>query len=244
MNKVAVVTGSTKGIGLATTLKLLSEGYFVFMSYCNDDSNANIVSEELKVEYDGYFQIDKVDLTDYLQTMEYITLIKIKVSAIDVLILNATVTDRRPFEEMTFESFERIMRANVSIPFLLVQQLVGELSKGYDKSVVFIGSIMGAYPHAMSIAYGVSKSAEHSLTTNFVKFLEPYGIRSNAVCPGFVETEMQKDKPQSIRDSICNKVALHRFAQVPEIVDAIWFVIRYTYINGELLNIFGGYSYK
>ncbi len=244
MNKIALVTGSTKGIGLATVRKLLSDGYFVFISYCNDDSTAKLVSDELKVGYEGNFRIDKVDLSDYLSTMNYINSIKNATSHIDVLVLNATVTDRTRFEDLSFKSFERIIRANVSIPFLLVQQLIEQLSNGVDKSIVFIGSVLGFQPHAMSIAYGVGKSAEHALSSNLIKFLEPYGIRTNCICPGFVETEMQKEKPQAIRDSICAKVALHRFASTDEIVDAIVFVINNTYVNGATLNISGGYSYK
>ncbi len=242
--KIAIITGSTKGIGLATAEKLLSEGYFVFISYCNDESTAAKLDADLKLQYPEQYKIDRVDLSDYNEALSYINMIKCITESIDVLILSATVTDRCNFEDISIASFEKIMRANITIPFLFVQQLVELLSKGEDKSIIFIGSIVGIYPHAMSLAYGVSKSAEHALAINLVKFLEPFAIRTNVICPGFVETDMQKNKPQEIRDSICNKIALHRFANIDEIVDAIIFLIKNTYINGELLNVNGAYSYK
>ena len=242
--KNAIVTGSTKGIGLSTARALLKEGYFVFMSYYNDSKSANNVNEELSLNYTDRYRIDRVDLSDYNETMDYIMQLKKIVNYIDVLILNTTLTDKTPFEQMEFNIFEKVFRANVSIPFLLVQSFLGELKKGSDKCVVFTGSTMGIYPHGLSLSYGLSKSAEHSLALNLVKFLEPYEIRSNVVCPSFVETEMQKNKPKEIRESICQKVALHRFAESEEIVNAFLFIIKNKYMNGAILNIDGGYCYK
>jgi 3-oxoacyl-[acyl-carrier protein] reductase len=243
--KTAIITGSTKGIGLALSKKLLSIGYNVYMSYYNDDNRAALVRKELAQHFDtNSFIIDKVDLSDYSESIQYINKLKSEVPVVDVLILNAAATDRTSFENMKLESWERIMRVNVTIPFLFTQSLIHNIKHSMDKCIIFTGAIMGIYPHPLSIAYGVSKSAEHSLSKNLIKFLEPYGIRSNVVAPGFVETEMQKDKPVDIRESICNKLAIHRFANLDEIVDAYLFVINNKYINGSIIEIDGGYCFK
>ncbi len=243
--KTAVVTGSTKGIGFSLASKLLDTGYKVFMSYSNDLSHAMELKEKLSAKYnDNCFIIDKVDLSDINESIEYINKLKLEASNIDVLVFNATATDRSPFEELQLESWEKIMRINVTIPFLFVQSLIPNLKNSLDKCIVFTGSIMGIYPHPLSIAYGVSKSAEHALSKNLVKFLEPYGIRTNVIAPGFVETEMQRSKPEYIRNNIYDKLSLHRFATVEEIIDAFMFIINNQYINGSILEIDGGYSYQ
>lgn len=243
--KTAVITGSTKGIGLALSKKMLASGYKVYMSYFNDDNNANRVDSELSKHFgEGAFLIDKVDLSNYTDTLRYIDKLKKELVSLDVLVLNATLTDRTPFEDIDLDSFEKIMRTNITVPFLLVQSLVDSIRNSEDKCVIFTGTVMGIYPHPLSIAYGVSKSGVHSLAKNLVKFLEPYGIRSNVVSPGFVETEMQKNKPQHIRESIYDKLSLHRFATAEEIVDAFIFIINNNYINGTVVEMDGGYCYK
>ncbi|MCD7714042.1 MAG: SDR family oxidoreductase [Prevotella sp.] len=111
-------------------------------------------------------------------------------------------------------------------------------------SIVLIGSMMAVYPHGTSLAYGVTKSAVHALAKNLVKCFEGKNVTVNAIAPGFVETEWQKDKPIEIRNNICNKTALKRFATVDEIADAVRFCIYNPYVNGSIIEVSGGYSYK
>jgi 3-oxoacyl-[acyl-carrier protein] reductase len=90
----------------------------------------------------------------------------------------------------------------------------------------------------------VTKSAVHALTKNLVKFLTPYHIRVNAIAPGFVDTEWQKNKPQEIRRNIENKLASGRFCLPEELADVYKLLIENQYINGEIIVVDGGYSYK
>jgi len=96
----------------------------------------------------------------------------------------------------------------------------------------------------MSLAYGVTKAAVHALTQNLVKFLAPYNIRVNAVAPGFVDTEWQKNKPLEIRQSIESKIAMGRFCTPEEVAGIYKMLIENTYINGSIIVADGGYSYK
>lgn len=242
--KRALITGSTKGIGLDIAKKLLYEGYFVYMSYLKDDENAQNVCSQLEVQYLNNFQMDKVDFSSYDDSLYYVRKLKKEMNSLDILIFNATMTDRTSLEDMQIGKWEQIMRINVSVPFLLVKELLPCIIHGEDKVILFTGSSMGIYPHPLSLAYGVAKSAEHSLAKNLVKFLEPYHIRINVVAPSFVETEMQKNKPQYIRKNIYDKIAVHRFADSEEIADAMLFVIKNKYMNGTVLEIDGGYCYK
>ena len=110
--------------------------------------------------------------------------------------------------------------------------------------ILFTGSQMGVDPHAMVLAYGVTKSAVHALCKNLVKVFEGTGTTINTVVPGFVETPWQKEKPEDIKQNIYKKTAIHRFATIDEIVDAFRFCIDNPFVNGSLIEVNGGYNYK
>ncbi|HCC52126.1 MAG TPA: short-chain dehydrogenase, partial [Porphyromonadaceae bacterium] len=161
---------------------------------------------------------------------------------LDVLIFNAGLTCRDHFESMKYDDWERVFFANVHFPVFLLQRLLSEINKG--GSVVFTGSLMGILPHAMSLSYGVTKASVHALVKNLVKFLAPYEIRVNAVAPGFVDTEWQKNKPAEIRHSIENKIALKRFCDPDELSEIYKLLVENSYLNGEIIVADGGYAYK
>jgi len=161
---------------------------------------------------------------------------------LDALILNAGMTCRKSFEDLTFEEWNQVFFANVHFPVFLLQRIIGQINEG--GCVVFTGSLMGIEPHSVSLAYGVTKSAVHALVKNLVKFLSPYHLRVNGVAPGFVDTEWQKAKPAEIRHNIENKLSLGRFCKPQEIAEVYKMLIENSYFNGDIIVVDGGYSYK
>ena len=110
--------------------------------------------------------------------------------------------------------------------------------------IIFIGSLMGIHPHGTSLAYGVTKAAIHALALNLVKCFEDTGTTVNAIAPGFVETDWHTTKPKEIRENIYAKSAIKRFATTDEIADAVRFCIENPFVNGSIIEISGGYSFK
>ena len=135
-----------------------------------------------------------------------------------------------------------VINVNLTMPFFIVQSLVDCIIKG--GSILFIGAVMGIYPHAISIPYAVSKAGVHMLSRQLVKHLAPYKITVNTIAPGFVDTPWQKSKPLEQRIRIENKIALKRFALPEEIAQLCWDISQNAYINGSLLEIDGGYCYE
>ena len=219
--KNALVTGSTKGIGAAIANVLAVNGFTVFR---NGRTGGDIPAD--------------------LSTMSGVELladsVMKKAEKIDCLILNAAITYRTPFDEINYQQWQMIMDTNVNMPFFLVQRLMNNIAD--NGSILFISSILSQRPHATSIPYGVSKAAVNMLAQSLVKVFAPRGIRVNVVCPGFVDTESQKDKPEKLRAKIENKLALKRFATEQEIADMCLAVINSTYINGAVVNMDGGYD--
>ena len=158
------------------------------------------------------------------------------------MILNAGATNRNSFSDMTIDEWNYVINVNLTMPFFIVQSLVDCIIKG--GSILFIGAVMGIYPHAISIPYAVSKAGVHMLSRQLVKHLAPYKITVNTIAPGFVDTPWQKSKPLEQRIRIENKIALKRFALPEEIAQLCWDISQNAYINGSLLEIDGGYCYE
>ena len=238
--KNAVVTGATKGIGLAIAKMLLREGYFVTLTYAHDEEAAKACRLELS-EISANFEIVKVNQADKESMRTFASNLKNKPS-IDCLICNAGTTLRKNLQEISDEDWEQVMQVNVNSYLFLIRDLFDKIPAG--SRIVFIGSLMAIHPHGTSLAYGVTKSAVHALALNLVKCFEGTNTTVNVIAPGFVETEWQKEKPQQIRQNIYNKTAIKRFALVEEVADAVKFCISNPFVNGSVIEISGGYSFK
>jgi len=242
MAKFAFITGGTKGIGYAVAICLAKAGYDLLLSYGPDTETEVYTAVSTCSGYGVNVDALHADIscpksiaaiTKYLSEQDIV---------MDAVVFNAGLTYKETFEKMEPAEWERIFFANVHFPVFLLQQIVGRIRP--RGSVVFTGSLMGIEPHASSLPYGVSKAAVHALTKNLVKFLAPYHIRVNAVAPGFVDTEWQKNKPEEIRRNIEQKLALGRFCAPEEIAGVYQMLIENNYFNGEIIVVDGGYSYK
>ncbi|MDR1525557.1 MAG: SDR family oxidoreductase [Tannerella sp.] len=242
MTEYALITGGTKGIGKSVARCLGKMGYDLLLTYSTDTAAAQQTSAELSDECHVDvvpLQADSSDRNAIDAIAQHVGKNGIQLGAI---IFNAGLTCRDRFEDMKCEDWERVFFANVHFPVFLLQRLLGNISNG--GSVIFTGSLMGILPHATSLSYGVTKASVHALVKNLVKFLSPHGIRVNAVAPGFVDTEWQKNKPAEIRRNIESKIALGRFCDPDELAEIYTLLIKNSYINGEIIIADGGYSYK
>ena len=238
--KNAIVTGGTKGIGLATARMLLKEGYHVTVTYSGDSEAALRCRNELK-DISSHSEIIKCDQSNKEDMRRLVELMKNK-GNVDCIVCNAGVSLRRQFTEITDEEWERAMHINVNSNVFLIRDLYEVIAP--SSRIVFIGSMMGVQPHATSLSYGVTKAALHALAQNLVKCFEGSGTTVNAIAPGFVETDWHLTKPQQIRENIYAKTALGRFATPDEVADAVKFCINNQFVNGSILEISGGYSFK
>lgn len=239
--KTAIVTGGTKGIGKAIVIELLKQDYFVWTNYANDDKAAEEASKDFQ-NISPHYKIIKADQSQKTSFYNFIKEIKENSIAINCIIGNTGLTVRKKSFEITDDDWEKVMFATVNSHFYLIRDLHTLIKN--NSRIIFIGSMLGILPHATSLPYGVSKAALHALGKNLVKEFEGTGTTVNIIAPGFVETEWQKSKPLEIRNNIYKKTAIKRFATPEEIADAVMFCINNAYINGSILEINGGYSFK
>lgn len=240
-SKYALVTGSTKGIGKQIAIDLLKKDYFVILNYSSDDSVITDLEIELS-EISSKYKIIKQDLSDMDGIPSFITNVKNVAPYLNVLVLNTAITNRKDFKELSMEDWNKVLNTNLTGPFFIVQSLSDYILN--DGNIIFIGALMGIYPHAMSIPYGVSKAAVHELSKYLVKYFCERSITVNTVAPGFVETPWQKNKPEQIRKNITEKTALKRFAMPSEVSSTCLHLIENRFVNGQIIVIDGGYCYK
>ena len=239
--KIAVVTGGTKGIGRQIVKDLLRRQYRVYTNYSSDEDSAQAAALEFTA-ISPHFQIVKADQADNEAFLEFIQLIKSQETNVQCIVGNAGMTIRKTPMEFTNADWETMMQVIVNAHFYLVRDLRSLLTS--DARIVFIGSMMGILPHGTSLAYGVAKSALHALGQNLVKEFEGTTTTVNVIAPGFVNTDWQSQKSQMIKDNICNKTALHRFATPEEITSAVAFCLDNPFVNGSIIEVNGGYCFK
>ena len=238
--KYALVTGGTRGIGLGIVKMLLNKGYFVTITYAENKLSV-VTCQDSLTDYEGQFEILKADQGCKWEMQQLVSHLKNR-EKIDCIICNAGKTIRKSLHEIQDREWEDIMNINLNSNVFLIRDLYDIIST--NSRIVFIGSLMGIYPHGTSLAYGVSKASVHALAVNLVKCFEETGTTVNAIAPGFVETEWQKSKPIEIRQNIYNKTAIKRFATVEEVAKAVEFCIDNAFVNGSIIEVSGGYCYK
>ena len=230
--KIAVVTGGTSGIGLGVAKMLINKGYYVYATFFGPDFEENLDN----------FEAIKINQSSREQVYSFINYVKSKTDHIDCIVCNAGMSIRKSFTDTSDSDWDAQMEVAVNSHYIMIREFFPIIPPG--SRILFTGSQMGLQPHATVLAYGVTKSAVHALCKNLVKVFEGTGTTVNAIVPGFVETPWQKEKPEEIKQNIYRKTAIHRFASVDEIVDAYRFCVENPFVNGSLIEVNGGYSYK
>ncbi len=241
--KTAVVTGGTKGIGRAVTEMLLARKWHVITNYAHDSRAADTMSRQAAERWpEAKLDITEADQSQREGTYRLINFIRSLTQKVDCIVCNAGVTVRKPFTETSDADWDAMMETAVNSHYILVRELFPIIPS--DSRILFTGSLMALHPHATVTGYGVTKSAVHALARNLVKEFEGTGTTVNTIAPGFVETEWQLGKPENVRHNICAKTAAGRFATVEEVADAFRFCLDNAFVNGSVIEVSGGYSFK
>ena len=242
MAKNGLVTGGTSGIGAgiaARILESMGEGDRLWVNFAHSQETAQAFLESLPEEKRKLVTLVQADLSGP-EGLECLAGALSGVS-LDYLICNTGVSAKVPFEELTMEEWERVLRTNLTVPTFLVQRLLPQMVEG--GSILFMGSYAGQQAYSAAISYGVSKAAVHFLTKSLVKETEKKGVRVNAIAPGFIETRWHANRSEESRERIDRKIALHRFGQIGEVAEMAYAVLTNGYMNGSIVDIHGGYDY-
>jgi NAD(P)-dependent dehydrogenase (short-subunit alcohol dehydrogenase family) len=242
VKKLALVTGAARGIGLATAIKFLAEGWQVVLLDIDGETLGAAFSELARPE--DTMQV-VCDVAEPDQVSAAVQKIKQRFGRIDALINNAGIADFVPILQTDFEVWSRILAVNLSGPFLCTQACAPVMLNNGGGSVVNIVSISGLRASTLRVAYGTSKAGLIQLTKQQAAELGNCGIRVNAIAPGPVDTAMAKKvHGPEIRADYHNAIPLNRYGTEEEIAEAIFFLAseKASYVNGQVLAVDGGFE--
>lgn len=243
MEKVILITGSSKGIGKAIAIEFAKiGGYKVVINYLKDKESAEKLSDCLKQEYKIETLVIKADVSNEEQVKNMIQEIINKFGRIDVLVNNAGIAIDKEFEDRTVEDWKRTLEVNTIGTFLVSKYASENMMENKSGKIINVSSTNGIntfFPS--SIDYDASKAAIINLTYNLAIQFAPY-INVNAVAPGWVNTEMNKELPKDLIEEETEKIYKKRFAEPEEIAKVICFLASKDaeYINGTVIKIDGG----
>lgn len=245
--KVCVVTGAARGIGLAICRRLASEGGQVVMTDVDEGALQEAAAE---VKGPRAPLVMQLDVTDDDQCRRVVRQVVERFGGIHVLVNNAGIYAQGDVTATDPATWERILRVNVTGPFLLTRHVVPQMKEQRQGVIVNIASEAGLVAIRGQIAYNVSKAAVIGFTRSLAVDLAPYGIRANAVCPGttwtpLVERAVSADPdPQAARRDLERRRPLNRLGRPEEIAAAVAFLAsdESEYATGAILSVDGGYT--
>ncbi len=240
-NKVAIITGGSRGIGYATADAFLREGAKVILTASSQESADKAVSK-LKEKYpDSVIVGISPDLSDLESVRSSFLAQTMKHGCVDILVNNAGVSESTPFMDYSEEAFDRVMDLNVKGVFNTTRAAVECMVARGTGVILNTSSMVSIYGQPSGIAYPASKFAVNGLTVSLARELGPKGIRVNAVAPGVIETDMMKSVPKELIEPLIGQIPLRRLGQPEDIANAFVFLAsdEASYISGVVLSVDG-----
>ncbi|MEE0515069.1 MAG: 3-oxoacyl-ACP reductase family protein [Emergencia sp.] len=240
-DKVAVITGGSRGIGFATADAFLKEGATVIIAASSQASADKAVSK-LQEKYPdskvGGISPDLAHIDSVRKAFETVTE---NYGCIDILVNNAGISESTPFTEYTEEEFDKVMDLNVKGVFNATRVASECMVAKRSGVILSTSSMVSIYGQASGIAYPASKFAVNGLTVSLARELGPKGIRVNAVAPGITETDMMKAVPKDVIEPLIAQIPLRRLGQPEDIAKAFVFLASddASYITGVVLSVDG-----
>jgi 3-oxoacyl-[acyl-carrier protein] reductase/7-alpha-hydroxysteroid dehydrogenase len=240
-NKLAIITGGSRGIGFATAEKFLQEGARVVIT-ASSQSTVEKAVEKLKGLYPNAI-VDGIspNLADWEAVSNAFRAVEEKYGPIDILVNNAGVSESTPFSAYSEEIFDKVMDLNVKGLYNATRAVVDSMAQRGSGVILNTSSMVSLTGQPSGVAYPASKFAVNGMTVSLARELGPKGIRVNAVAPGITETDMMKAVPKEIIDPMIRQIPLRRLGQPKDVANAFAFLASEdaSYITGVILSVDG-----
>ncbi len=238
---VALVTGSTGGLGREIATLLANDGYDLILHYHTDEVGVLNLASDIRNKYKRNVRMYKADLTREDEIDKMVNGIKENYFSLDVLVNNAAISKDTDLLLKEKKEFLSVLDVNLVAPFLLAQKL-SSLIKEASGTIINISSnnALGEnYPE--SVDYDAAKTGLISLTSNLAKYFAP-DVRVNCICPGWIKTKMSKDLDKEFEEKELSKILLNRFADPKEVATVVAFLAssKASYINNTVIKVDGG----
>lgn len=240
--KVVLITGASRGVGRSTAIKYAQNNYDVVINYNNSYDKARELGDYLVSTYGIDVMIVKANISNEVEIKDMIDKVISKFGNIDVLVNNASIAIDSDFISKDSNSFNEILNTNLVGTFLVSKEVSKYMKDNRSGIIINVSSTNGIDSmYVESLEYDASKAGVISLTHNLAEYLKPY-VRVNCVCPGWVNTDMNKDLDSSYIEQENKRIMLNRFAEPEEIANVIYFLAtdEASYINNSIIKVDGG----
>jgi len=240
-DKVALITGGSRGIGKAIAKRLASEGAIVAINYTQNESAAIQTKNEIE-EAGGQAILSKFDVSNFDAVHEEVDKIIEKLGSIYILINNAGITKDTLLMRMKEEDWDSVISINLKGIFNCTKAVTRNMFKQREGRIVNLTSVVGEMGNAGQTNYAASKAGIIGFTKACAREMAPRGITVNAISPGFIKTDITDQLPEEIRKDYISKIPLNRFGSPEDIAGAVAFLTSddASYITGEVFRINGG----
>lgn len=241
--KVAVVTGASRGIGRAVAERLAADGYTVVINYSHSEEAAKEVLEGIRSR-GGDGMIVKADVSVLDEVRRMIREVTAAYGQIDVLVNNAGIVRDEYLLMLNPETLDKCVDLNIKGYLYCAQQAVLKMFRRKSGVIINMSSVSSRMALAGQCVYSATKGAVNSMTATMAKELAPYGIRVNAVAPGFIETEMIDALPAEKKEEYLKEVPLGRFGRAEDVAAVVSMLASdaCAYMTGQTLVLDGGLS--
>lgn len=241
--KVALVTGASRGIGRACALRLAKDGLTVVVNYAHSAKEAEAVLATIR-ENGGDGMIYQADVSKPDDVKRMMRDVAKAYGQIDVLVNNAGIVRDEYVLMLNPDTLDACFDLNVKGYFYCAQQAVLKMFRRKCGAIINMSSVSGILALPGQSVYGATKGAVNTMTATMAKELAPYGIRVNAVAPGFIETEMLDALPPEKKEEYLNAIPMHRLGSVEDVAGVVSMLASddAAYITGQVITVDGGIS--
>lgn len=240
-NKVAVVTGGSRGIGRAIALEFARQGASLALLYAGNEEAARKTAEEIAA-LGARCEVYRCDVSSSEETKRTAGEILQAFGAVDILVNNAGITKDGLVLSMTEENFECVIDTNLKGAFLMIRQFYTHMMRRRTGRIINISSVAGLMGNAGQANYASAKAGLIGLTKSVAKELAARGVTCNAIAPGFIETDMTAALPEKVRESAAAAIPMKRMGRAENVAHAAAFLASdgAEYITGEVIRVDGG----
>lgn len=241
MNKLAIITGGTRGIGKQIALTFAKEGYNIAINYRTENEDLKNTKKEIEENNVKCFTVQG-DVTNFKDCEQFVKQIVEEFGNIDVLVNNAGITRDTLLMRMKEEDFKQVIDTNLIGTFNVTKNVISYMMKARSGRIINISSVVGISGNAGQTNYSASKAGIIGFTKSLAKEVASRNITVNAVAPGFIETQMTDVLKDDIKEEIAKKIPLKRMGTPQDVANVVKFLASNdsSYITGQVINIDGG----
>lgn len=240
-DKVALVTGGSRGIGAAIVKKLASQGATVVINYLFDEEEAKELLAEVEAA-GGKGMIVLGDVSDFESAKQMMEATYNEFGRLDVLVNNAGITKDSLMMRMSEEDFDQVINVNLKGTWNTIKHSTKRFMKQRSGSIINISSVVGLMGNPGQVNYVASKAGIIGLTKTLAKEFGPRGVTVNAIAPGFIQTPMTDVLSEEVKDAMLQSIPLNYFGSPEDIANTVAFLAsdEAKYITGQVISVNGG----